>query len=299
MLSATSTARATFAPSTAPPRLQRGGLRVMATANSTEQPCWKERTTKGAAAFFSAALIAGSASAITYDELQALSYKEVKGSGLSNQCPAIRDEVQDGVESLKPGQYLMDKFCMEPTSFKIKPVGSERFEPSTLLTRNTYSLDQMSGTFKLAANGNVELQEEDGIDFAPVTVKIQRGEMFPFLFTVKNLVASGPASGFTGEFDVASYRGATFMDPSGRGTAQGWDYQKGLQAAGAQEDLASENIKSAEPTRGQAAFAISKVDAVSGEVAGVFKTLQYTDDDLGTKQPGQVEVEGIWYARLN
>ncbi len=31
-----------------------------------------------------------SASAITYDELQALSYKEVKGSGLSNQCPAIR-----------------------------------------------------------------------------------------------------------------------------------------------------------------------------------------------------------------
>lgn len=24
-----------------------------------------------------------------------------------------RDEVQDGVESLKPGQYLMDKFCME------------------------------------------------------------------------------------------------------------------------------------------------------------------------------------------
>lgn len=25
---------------------------------------------------------------------------------------------------------------------------------------------------------------------------------------------------------MASYRGATFMDPSGRGTAQGWDYQK-------------------------------------------------------------------------
>ncbi len=96
-------------------------------------------------------------------------------------------------------------------------MGSERFEPSTLLTRNTYSLDQassrgnqpcrwswlrsarlaaghdhqhivctctqghscallslslqMSGTFKLAANGNVELQEEDGIDYAPVTVK--------------------------------------------------------------------------------------------------------------------------------
>lgn len=29
-------------------------------------------------------------------------------------CPGCcRDEVQDGVESLKPGQYSMDKFCME------------------------------------------------------------------------------------------------------------------------------------------------------------------------------------------
>lgn len=299
MLSATKITRTPFAhkSSCAPRRQQRSSLCVAAYSN--EKPSWNERLTKGAAAFFSAALISGAASAITYDELQGLSYKEVKGSGLSNQCPAISDDVRDGVESLQPGSYLMDKFCLEPTSFKIKPAGSDRFEPTKLLTRNTYSLDQMSGTFKLDSKGNVELLEQDGIDFAPVTVKIQRGEMFPFLFTVKNLAASGPATGFTGEFDVASYRGATFMDPSGRGTAQGWDYQKGLQAAGAQDEFAEENIKSAEPTKGQAAFAISKVDPVSGEVAGVFKTLQLSDDDLGTKQPGEVEIEGVWYARLS
>lgn len=33
---------------------------------------------------------------------------------------------------------------MQPTSFKIKPAGSDRFEPTKLLTRNTYSLDQAS-----------------------------------------------------------------------------------------------------------------------------------------------------------
>lgn len=31
---------------------------------------------------------------------------------------------------------------------------------------------QMSGTFKLDSKGNVELLEQDGIDFAPVTVKV-------------------------------------------------------------------------------------------------------------------------------
>lgn len=47
------------------------------------------------------------ASAITYDELQALSYKEVKGSGLSNQCPAIR-------WVYGPGQGFRAQLAAEP-----------------------------------------------------------------------------------------------------------------------------------------------------------------------------------------
>jgi len=35
----------------------------------------------------------------------------------------------------------------------------------------------------------------------------------PFLFTVKNLAAKGDAGQFLGQFDVPSYRGATFLDP--------------------------------------------------------------------------------------
>lgn len=46
----------------------------------------------------------------------------------------------------------------------------------------------------------------------------------------------GPWDGFTGQFDVNAYRGATFMDPVGRGGSTGWDYQKGLQAAGNQSE---------------------------------------------------------------
>ncbi|KAL4451835.1 hypothetical protein ABPG75_007497 [Micractinium tetrahymenae] len=274
MLSATATTRVPFTPVCAGPRSRRS-LCVRATAHPNQEPSWRESMTKGAAAFFSTALVAGAASACTYDELQSLSYKEVKGSGLANMCPSLGADAKDGLEGMKPGSFHMEGFCMEPTSFKIKPLGSNRFEPSTLLTRNTYSLDQqfpfpqqpcrlpcpmrlqMSGTFKVESNGNVEIQEEDGFDFQPVTVKASWAA-----------AGKGPWSGFTGEFDVNNSRGASFMDPLGRGGTTGWDYQKGLQAAGSQDELDRENFKRVDPSRGQAAFAISKVGAASGEVAG-------------------------------
>ena len=47
----------------------------------------------------------------------------------------------------------------------------------------------MSGQFKLDGSGNVELKEQDGIDYAPVTVQLPGGERVPFLFTVKELEA--------------------------------------------------------------------------------------------------------------
>ncbi|PSC73651.1 33kDa oxygen evolving of photosystem II isoform A [Micractinium conductrix] len=140
----------------------------------------------------------------------------------------------------------------------------------------------MVGTVTVGRDGTIELKEKDGIEFAPATVKIRGGEMVPFLFTVKNLDLKGPADGFAGQFDVPSYRGATFMDPQGRGAASGWDYVKGLQAAGAQDAFASENVKSAEGGRGEAAFSVAKL----------------ADDDLGAKEPAEVLVEGVWYGQL-
>lgn len=75
----------------------------------------------------------------------------------------------------------------------------------------------MSGTLKVDGSGNVELTEEDGIDYAPVTVQLPGGERVPFLFTVKNLQAKGSLDAFGGEFTVPSYRGSTFLDPKVRG----------------------------------------------------------------------------------
>ena len=61
----------------------------------------------------------------------------------------------------------------------------------------------MSGTFKVDSGGRVEFQEEDGIDYAPVTVQLPGGERVPFLFTVKELNAKGSFDGFGGDFTVA------------------------------------------------------------------------------------------------
>ena len=41
-------------------------------------------------------------------------------------------------------------------------------------------------------SGNVEFVEEDGIDYAAVTVQLPGGERVPFLFTVKELVVRTP-----------------------------------------------------------------------------------------------------------
>lgn len=74
----------------------------------------------------------------------------------------------------------------------------------------------MSGTLKVDGSGKVELQETDGIDYAPVTVQLPGGERVPFLFTVKSLNASGTLDAFGGEFVVPSYRGSSFLDPKVR-----------------------------------------------------------------------------------
>ena len=151
------------------------------------------------------------------------------------------------MKDLKPATYKISKFCMEPTAFKVKEESQfankeAEFVKTKLMTRLTYTLDevhvpshlvaippvafcswqlklnnlgllQMSGTFKVDSGGKVEFQEEDGIDYAPVTVQLPGGERVPFLFTVKELNAKGTLDGFGGDFTVPSYRGSSFLDP--------------------------------------------------------------------------------------
>merc|ERR1712100_667351 len=127
-----------------------------------------------------AALFASSAQAITFDELQGLTYLQVKGSGLANTCPVV-----------------------EPTSFTVKEEkadGSTEFVKTKLMTRLTYTLDAMSGDMKVGSDGSVSLTETDGIDYAPTTVQLAGGERVPFLFTLKELQAKGNTSQFGGDF---------------------------------------------------------------------------------------------------
>merc|ERR1712144_41151 len=102
---------------------------------------------------FAATMLSGTAQALTFDELQGLTYLQVKGSGLANTCPVIEGG-SSNVRDLPAGDYNFDKFCLEPTSFKVKEEsqfksGETEFVDTKLMTRLTYTLDDMSGKLKV------------------------------------------------------------------------------------------------------------------------------------------------------
>jgi photosystem II oxygen-evolving enhancer protein 1 len=89
-----------------------------------------------------------SAQALTYDELQGLTYLQVKGSGLANTCPVIEGG-STNLKDLKAGAYSFEKLCLEPTSFTVKEEsqfkgGESEFVKTKLMTRLTYTLDDVS-----------------------------------------------------------------------------------------------------------------------------------------------------------
>ncbi|KAK8481578.1 hypothetical protein V6N13_024181 [Hibiscus sabdariffa] len=239
-----------------------------------------------------------------YDEIQSKTYMEVKGTGTANQCPTI----DGGVDSFafKPGKYYAKKFCFEPTSFTVKAEGVSKnappeFQNTKLMTRLTYTLDEIEGPFEVSPDGTVKFEEKDGIDYVAVTVQLPGGERVPFLFTIKQLVASGKPESFSGDFLVPSYRGSSFLDPKGRGGSTGYDNAVALPAGGRgdEEELAKENNKSAASSSGKITLSVTKSKPETGEVIGVFESLQPSDTDLGAKTPKDVKITGIWYAQLD
>lgn len=88
------------------------------------------------------------ANALTFDQLQGLTYLQVKGSGIANTCPVI-DGGSSDLKELKPGSYRLSAFCMEPTSFTVKEEsekkgGKPEFTKTKLMTRLTYTLAEVS-----------------------------------------------------------------------------------------------------------------------------------------------------------
>uniref|UniRef100_A0A0G4HV58 Uncharacterized protein n=1 Tax=Chromera velia CCMP2878 TaxID=1169474 RepID=A0A0G4HV58_9ALVE len=120
------------------------------------------------------------AMALTKDDVGALSYKQIKGTGLANRCAEVRET---GTLKLQSGKkYEMIDFCLEPKIFRV--VEEDKELPTRLTSRQTYTLDALMGPVSVDG-GKVTFKETEGIDFAPTTVQIPSGERVPFLFAAK------------------------------------------------------------------------------------------------------------------
>nr|A0A4Y1YTM1.1 RecName: Full=Oxygen-evolving enhancer protein 1, chloroplastic; Short=OEE1; Flags: Precursor [Chattonella marina var. antiqua]BBL54382.1 oxygen-evolving enhancer [Chattonella marina var. antiqua] len=251
--------------------------------------------------------------AITKEELRSLDYLQVKGTGLANRCPEVK-----GTDSIKvkgAGQEIVD-LCIEPKTFQVleetrnkKGELSKEFINTKLMTRQTYTLDGISGDLNVV-DGKIQFTELDGIDYAATTVQKPGGERVPFLFTVKELVAKASAGGNTiapgfqmgGKFVVPSYRTGLFLDPKGRGATTGYDMavalpgiQSGVEG---DEELFRENNKVFDVLSGQIEFEVNRVNLEEGEIGGVFVSTQGSDTDMGSKSPETVLLKGIFYGRI-
>jgi len=137
-----------------------------------------------------------------------------------------------------------------------------------------------------------------------VTVLLPGGEEVPFTFSSKELVATANGNAFTtstdfsGPYRAPSYRTSNFLDPKGRGLTTGYSSAVGLVPAGDDEKLQKETIKQYVDGTGTMDFSITKIDAETGEFAGVFSAIQPSDTDMGTKAAVDVKITGEIYGRL-
>jgi len=240
-----------------------------------------------------------------------LTYDEILGTGLANNCPQI-SEFTRGTIAIAPGAPLeVSDLCLQPQEYFVKeePVNKReeaKFVEGKLLTRYTSSLEQIRGAVAIDANGVLTLKEKDGMDFQAVTVQLPGGKRVPFLFTIKSLVAQtepgftsvNTSTDFVGKFKVPSYRGAAFLDPKGRGLTSGYDNAVALPASADIAELTRANVKTVDDEGGKISLRITKVSGDSGEVAGVFDSIQPSSTDMGIEEPEDVRIRGIFYARL-
>ena len=121
-----------------------------------------------------------------------------------------------------------------------------------------------------------------------------------YLFTIKELVASGKPDSFGGDFLVPSYRGSSFLDPKGRGGSTGYDNAVALPAGGRgdEEELSKENVKNVAASKGKITLTVTSTKPETGELIGVFESIQPSDTDLGAKVPKDVKIQGVWYSQL-
>jgi photosystem II oxygen-evolving enhancer protein 1 len=240
-----------------------------------------------------------------------LTYEDIRGTGMANNCPVIDDTSRGSIPLDADKGYQLVDMCIQPTNYFVKEEPQNKrqeaeFVAGKLVTRATSSLDQIRGSVSLSADRTLTFKEEDGLDFQAVTVKMPGGELVPFLFTIKELVANSQpgvesittSTDFAGEYKVPSYRGNVFLDPKGRGVASGYIDANALQAEGKVRQGDRKNTKRAQTGKGKINFEVAKVNSATGEIAGIFESEQPSDTDLGALDPKEVKIRGLFYARL-
>lgn len=265
-------------------------------------------------AFCMSALVACSSAPTdsTVATAELLTYDEIRGTGLANNCPSLAETSRGSIPIEAGGTYKLTGMCLQPTTYFVKEEAANKrqeaeFVPGKLLTRFTSSIDQVQGTLKVGDDGTLTFKEEDGLDFQAITVQLPGGEQVPFLFTIKELVATSDpgvvaintSTDFQGEFNVPSYRSAGFLDPKGRGVSTGYDNAVALPATD-NSKLKRSNVKLADTRTkaGKISLQIAKVNSATGEIGGIFESVQSSDTDLGARPALDVKIRGLFYARI-
>jgi photosystem II oxygen-evolving enhancer protein 1 len=242
---------------------------------------------------------------------EGLTYEQIRGTGLANTCPQLDDTARGSFPIDSSKTYSVTNLCLQPTTYFVKEEGASKrreaeFVPAKVMTRYTSSIDAVSGTVKANSDGSLTFTEEDGIDFQAITVQLPGGERVPFLFTIKSLVATTDpgasaitsATDFKGEFRVPSYRTSNFLDPKGRGLTTGYDNAVALPASADSEELRKENVKRFQLDKGSISLQVAKIDSATGEIAGTFESNQPSETDMGSREPSEVKIRGIFYAKI-
>jgi photosystem II oxygen-evolving enhancer protein 1 len=242
-----------------------------------------------------------------------LTYDQIRGTGLANSCPQLGETSRGSISVETGNDYVITDLCLEPTSFFVKSEPTNQRQEATFiagkpLTRYTSTIDQVTGDLQVGSDGVLTFFEESGFDFQAITVQLPGGEQVPFLFSIKELVATATtqpgstsintSTDFEGDYRVTAYRTSNFLDPKGRGLATGYDNAVALPAQADSEELVKENIKRFQVGQGHISLQVAKVNSTTGEIAGTFESLQPSDTDMGGKEPREVKIRGVFYARV-
>lgn len=241
---------------------------------------------------------------------ETMTYEQIRGTGLANTCPQLSETSRGSLQLDSSRSYTLTDLCLQPTSFLVKEEATNKrqkaeYVSTKLMTRFTSSLDAVQGDLKFNSDGSLTFVEQDGIDFQPITVQLPGGEQVPFLFTIKDLVATtqpgmksiNTSTDFEGTFKVPSYRTSNFLDPKGRGLTTGYSAAVALPAAD-DEELVKENVKKFQLDKGSISLQVTRIDSATGEIAGNFESNQPSETDMGSHEPRDVKIRGSFYARV-